>query len=209
MLVLRRRVPGGGFAAPQSTPRSRNLRGMRALTAPTRHRSSRRTTPSVAARLRGILQAARDHVFNRGWHERGHLGALLRRLDRHLPWSTPSTSSSKRKSSAGVKQCDCRSLLLTPSTPFAYSQVVSRCFALFRVVRFSVSAGHGDFCSLFDSRQLHRKRCRPRTWFLACFLYRQQSRSYRSHGECRLRSAVVDFSVVLRQVGGHRMPGRQ
>jgi hypothetical protein len=39
----------------------------------------------VAARLRGVLHAARGHVFNRGWHERGHLGALLRRLDRHLP----------------------------------------------------------------------------------------------------------------------------
>jgi hypothetical protein len=44
-----------------------------------------------------------------------------------------------------------------PSTPFAYPQVVSRTFASFRVAKFSVSAGHGDFCDGFDSRQLHRE----------------------------------------------------
>jgi len=46
--------------------------------------------------------------------------------------------------------------LLTLSTPFAYPQVVSRTFALFRVVNLSVSAGHSDFCTGFDSRQLHQ-----------------------------------------------------
>jgi len=48
--------------------------------------------------------------------------------------------------------------LLTPSTPFAYPQVVSRRFAYFRVVRFDVSAGQRHFCSGFDSRQLHHER---------------------------------------------------
>ena len=47
--------------------------------------------------------------------------------------------------------------MLTPSTPLAYPQVVSRSFALFRVVNFSVLAGRATFCSGFDSRQLHWK----------------------------------------------------
>jgi hypothetical protein len=47
--------------------------------------------------------------------------------------------------------------VLTPSTPLAYPQVVSRSFALFRVVNFSVLAGKTTFCSGFDSRQLHHK----------------------------------------------------
>jgi hypothetical protein len=46
--------------------------------------------------------------------------------------------------------------MLMPSTPFAPPQVVSRRFALFRVVEFGVSAGQLDFCSGFDSRQLHK-----------------------------------------------------
>src|SRR4029079_2766786 len=37
--------------------------------------------------------------------------------------------------------------VLMPSTPFAYPQVISRCFMLFRVVKFSVSAAQRDFCS--------------------------------------------------------------
>ena len=45
--------------------------------------------------------------------------------------------------------------VLTASTPFAYPQVVSRCFACFRVVKSSVSAGHAILCAWFDSRQLH------------------------------------------------------
>jgi hypothetical protein len=47
--------------------------------------------------------------------------------------------------------------LLTASTPFAYPQVVSCTFALFRVLKSSVSAGQADFWSGFDSRQLHHK----------------------------------------------------
>ena len=47
---------------------------------------------------------------------------------------------------------------LMSSTPFAYSQVISRTFASFRVVNSSVSAGQRDCCSGFDSRQLHRTR---------------------------------------------------
>jgi hypothetical protein len=46
--------------------------------------------------------------------------------------------------------------VLTPSTRFAYPHVVSRTFALFRVVNFSVSAGQRDFCSGFDFRQTPR-----------------------------------------------------
>jgi hypothetical protein len=48
--------------------------------------------------------------------------------------------------------------LLTPSTPFAYPHVVSRRFACFHVVRFSVSAVQRHLYSGFDSRQL-RIRC--------------------------------------------------
>ena len=47
-------------------------------------------------------------------------------------------------------------MVLTPSTPVAYPLVVSRTFASFRIARFSVPAGQGDFGSGFDSRQLHR-----------------------------------------------------
>ena len=50
--------------------------------------------------------------------------------------------------------------VLMPSTPFAYSQVVSRTFASFRVVDGSISSGHRNFWSGFDSRQLHHKRPR-------------------------------------------------
>jgi hypothetical protein len=46
---------------------------------------------------------------------------------------------------------------LTPSTPFASPQVISRCFACFRTVESGV-AGQGDFCRGFDSRQLHHER---------------------------------------------------
>lgn len=45
--------------------------------------------------------------------------------------------------------------MLMPSTPFAYPHVVSRTFASFRVLNFYVSAGQGNFCTGFDSRQLH------------------------------------------------------
>jgi AMP-binding enzyme C-terminal domain len=45
--------------------------------------------------------------------------------------------------------------MLMPSTPFASPQVVSRRFTLFRVPGIGVSAGQLDFCSGFDSRQLH------------------------------------------------------
>jgi hypothetical protein len=40
--------------------------------------------------------------------------------------------------------CGAAGTLLTPSTPFAYPQVASRCFALFRVARFGVYAGQRD-----------------------------------------------------------------
>jgi hypothetical protein len=40
-----------------------------------------------------------------------------------------------------------------PSTPFAYSQVVSRNFASFHVPESGISPGQSDFCDGFDSRQ--------------------------------------------------------
>jgi hypothetical protein len=43
--------------------------------------------------------------------------------------------------------------VLTPSTPLAYAQVVSRSFAFFRVPRSDISAAQRDFCAGFDSRQ--------------------------------------------------------
>jgi hypothetical protein len=46
--------------------------------------------------------------------------------------------------------------VLTPSTPFAYRQVVLRRFPSFRVVKISVFAVQAVLCSGFDSRQLHR-----------------------------------------------------
>lgn len=41
--------------------------------------------PAPAARARAAVQAVRAAVIRKGWHERGVLGALLRRIDRHLP----------------------------------------------------------------------------------------------------------------------------
>jgi hypothetical protein len=35
--------------------------------------------------IRGGVQRVRDWVIEHGWHERGPLGAFLRRLDRFLP----------------------------------------------------------------------------------------------------------------------------
>jgi hypothetical protein len=40
---------------------------------------------------------------------------------------------------------------------FRYPQVVSRCFASFRVVKFRLSAGHRAFCAEFDSRRPHQE----------------------------------------------------
>lgn len=37
------------------------------------------------SRVRGGIAALRRWVIDHGWHERGRLGALLRRIDRHLP----------------------------------------------------------------------------------------------------------------------------
>jgi hypothetical protein len=51
-----------------------------------------------------------------------------------------------------------RHCVLTPSTSFAYPQVVSRTFASFRVSKCDVYAAHQHFCSGFDSRQLHKRR---------------------------------------------------
>src|ERR1700759_3100732 len=53
--------------------------------------------------------------------------------------------------------------VLTPSTPFAYPQVVSRAFASFRVVKSSAYAGQRHSCSEFDSRQLHPESAGQRT----------------------------------------------
>lgn len=40
---------------------------------------------SLGAPVRAAVRRARNHVIARGWHERGALGRLLRRIDRHLP----------------------------------------------------------------------------------------------------------------------------
>jgi hypothetical protein len=44
-----------------------------------------------------------------------------------------------------------------PSTPLASPQVISGCFASFRVVKSGVSAGQALLCAKFDSRQLHKE----------------------------------------------------
>jgi hypothetical protein len=41
--------------------------------------------PTPTARLRAVIHAARAFVIRKGWHEHRVLGALLRRMDRHLP----------------------------------------------------------------------------------------------------------------------------
>lgn len=48
-----------------------------------RRRDGNRKSP--AARARRLIDSARDAVIRRGWHDRGLLGTLLRRIDRHLP----------------------------------------------------------------------------------------------------------------------------
>lgn len=53
-----------------------------------RRRATRRLddrNPSVRGRFRAGVAWVRSGVMKRGWHERGLLGALLRRIDRHLP----------------------------------------------------------------------------------------------------------------------------
>jgi hypothetical protein len=40
--------------------------------------------PTVLGRRRTGIDAVRDRVIERGWHERGRLGALLRGIDRYL-----------------------------------------------------------------------------------------------------------------------------
>jgi hypothetical protein len=44
-----------------------------------------REDPSPAGQLRAGIRAVRSAVTERGWHDRPHLGRLLRRFDRHLP----------------------------------------------------------------------------------------------------------------------------
>lgn len=44
--------------------------------------AGRRTMP---VRLRAVVRAARNVVISRGWHRRGILGRILRRIDRYLP----------------------------------------------------------------------------------------------------------------------------
>lgn len=46
-------------------------------------RGDRRRSPAALARA--VVDRVRDAVIARGWHDRGMLGRLLRRIDRHLP----------------------------------------------------------------------------------------------------------------------------
>jgi len=46
-------------------------------------RDEHRWTPMGA--VRGGVQRVRDWVIENGWHQRGPLGAFLRRIDRFLP----------------------------------------------------------------------------------------------------------------------------
>ena len=63
--------------------------------------------------------------------------------------------------------------VLTWSTSFAYRQVTSRTFALFRVAKSSVCAVQRDFCSGFDSRQLHQENNqRHNLWSFFCHQHR-------------------------------------
>lgn len=48
-----------------------------------RRRGAGRRSPAV--RIRGVIDGVRGAVIERGWHERGVLGRLLRRIDRYLP----------------------------------------------------------------------------------------------------------------------------
>ncbi|MBN9098171.1 MAG: hypothetical protein J0I49_08685 [Pseudonocardia sp.] len=49
----------------------------------TAHHDAGKSSP--ATRVRGFINTVRGAVISRGWHERGPLGRLLRRIDRHLP----------------------------------------------------------------------------------------------------------------------------
>jgi hypothetical protein len=65
--------------------------------------------------------------------------------------------------------------MLMPSTPLAYPQVVSRCFASFRVVYFAVSAGHrafvaGSIPGSSTEKQQVRDRA-PNTTPVACRIF--------------------------------------
>ena len=39
----------------------------------------------MPARVRSLIQAARDGVIHRGWHRRPVIGSALRWIDKHLP----------------------------------------------------------------------------------------------------------------------------
>jgi len=85
--------------------------------------------------------------------------------------------------------------VLTASTPFAYPQVVSRCFACFRVVKSSVFAAHAILCAWFDSRQLHEKGTGQshKLWPVFFFSTRSDpadSGRCRSSGVCRSSGTV-------------------
>ena len=113
--------------------------------------------------------------------------------------------------------------MLMPSTPSVYPQVVSRCFASFRVGIFGVSAGHavslrwvrfpaaapqkGRRGAALSFARGERPSRRPARSWRGALRVNFPVRN-RSHVECRLRSLVIDLSAVLRQLG-HRMPGKQ
>ncbi len=82
----------------------------------------------------------------------GLAGDVPEDLARGMVWANAVRNAELRKA-GGHHQPGL--IVLTPSTPFAYPQVVSRTLASFRAVRFRVSAGQCDFSSGFDSRQLH------------------------------------------------------
>lgn len=50
-----------------------------------RARARRDAHPSLPGRLRAGIHTVRNTVIERGWHDRGRLGALLHPIGRYLP----------------------------------------------------------------------------------------------------------------------------
>ena len=94
--------------------------------------------------------------------------------------------------------------MLTPSTHFAYPQVDSRTFGSFRVLIFSISAAHTDFCAWFDSRQLHNKAADERPFSFGQEVTWQPG----EHGAAPLEPTKSTLTSRLAQVEAARNVGR-
>jgi hypothetical protein len=85
MLVPRRQLPGRRADPARPASAGGGLRRVRTLAAPPGNRPPRPGASLARGQLRTGIRAVRSAATDRGWHDRPHLGRLLRRIDRHQP----------------------------------------------------------------------------------------------------------------------------